>query len=219
MELAAFLEATELRPEAGRSRIQELVAEANARRYRGVCLHPWHIAGAAAHLDPDRQLVAVVGFPFGLNLTVTKADEARRAVDDGATEIDVVMALGPFADGDEVTVRSDLAAVVAAAGKRPVKVIIEAGLWEPDRQERAARLAVQAGAAWVKTSTGYGPPGATAEIVRRLRAAAGPGIFVKAAGGIRELRVARALLAAGADSLGTSRAGALWEEDHGSSAG
>lgn len=215
MELAAFLEATELRPEAGRNRIRELVAEVNERRYRGVCLHPWHISLAANYLDPGRELVAVVGFPFGLNLTLTKADEARRAVDDGATELDVVMALGPFADGDEAAVRSDLAAVVSAAGEVPVKVIIEAGLWEPAQQELAARWAVQAGASWVKTSTGYGPPGATVEIVRRLRAAVGPKVLVKAAGGIRELALARALLEAGADSLGTSRAGALWEAEHG----
>jgi deoxyribose-phosphate aldolase len=158
----------------------------------------------------------VAGFPLGASTTATKADEARRAIDDGATEIDMVAALGALIDGDAVAVREDVEAVARAVHQATeggiLKVILEAGVLTDEQIIFGCRCCAEAGADFVKTSTGYHPSGgATVAQVQLLYRHAAP-LLVKASGGIRTAGVARALLEAGAARLGTSAGVAIIEE-------
>ena len=145
-----------------------------------------------------------VGFPFGANHMAVKAAEAHRAVVDGATELDMVLGIGRLKAGELEYVREDIAGVVRAARGRLVKVILEVGLLEPGEIERSCRLARDAGAGFVKTSTGFGPGGATVDAVARMRRVVGDSLGVKAAGGIRDAKSVDALIEAGATRIGTS---------------
>lgn len=203
--LLAAIEHTNLRPEAGERAVIRLCAEAVRWGLGGVCVHPAYVAAAARELrGTGVRVVTVAGFPLGANRPDVKAREAAAAAADGAQEIDMVMNIGRFKEGDHRAVRDDMAAVVRAAGI-PVKVILECALLTPGEMARACRLAEEAGARFVKTSTGFGPGGATLEAVQVLRAAVGDRLGVKAAGGIRSLAEARLFLAAGANRIGTSR--------------
>jgi len=146
----------------------------------------------------------VVGFPFGASHIDAKAREAALAIADGATEIDMVLDIGRLKDGQREPVRADIASVVAAAAGHPVKVIIEAARLTDDEKRMGSALAVEAGAAFVKTSTGYLGHGATVHDVTLIRAAVGPDIGVKASGGILYYEDAVAMLEAGATRLGMS---------------
>jgi deoxyribose-phosphate aldolase len=161
---------------------------------------------------PGVGVCAVIGFPLGANLTEVKVLEARRAVAAGAREVDVMIHLGALKGGDHPVVLADLAAVVAACSPAGTKAILETTRLTADEKTAAARLALEAGAAFVKTSTGFGGGGATVEDVRRLRDLVGPDIGVKASGGIRTLDQALALRAAGASRLGTSAGVAILRE-------
>ncbi|MEK7756347.1 MAG: deoxyribose-phosphate aldolase, partial [Planctomycetota bacterium] len=161
-------------------------------------------------------VVAAVGFPLGASLTATKADEARRAIDDGATEIDMVVALGELIGGDRAYVRSDIEAVARvvhqATGNRLLKVILETAALTTDQLILGCRCCAEAEADFVKTSTGLHPRGgATAEHVRQLHRHASP-LRVKAAGGIRTAEAAKAMLEAGAVRIGTSAGVAILEQ-------
>jgi len=216
-EVAAHIEHTLLRPEATPTDVREMCDEARAHGFAGVCVNPIWVAVARRSLAGSRvRVVSVVGFPLGASITAIKAAEAARAVADGADEIDMVMTLGPFRAGDDAAVRDDVAAVVAAAGDAPVKVILETASLETADIERACRLVTSTGARWVKTSTGFGSGGATVGVVRTLRAAVGERFGVKASGGIRDAATARAMIEAGADRLGTSSGVAIvegWSEN------
>lgn len=160
----------------------------------------------------DVVVAAVIGFPFGAIESESKAEEARRAVDRGAGELDVVVALGAVKDGDWRYVRADIAATVRAADGRLVKVIIESALLSPAEIVRACETARDGGAGYVKTSTGsHVRGGATTTAVRLMRQTVGDDMGVKAAGGIRDCVTASAMFAAGATRLGTSSAAALAE--------
>ncbi|MCG2807942.1 MAG: deoxyribose-phosphate aldolase, partial [Coriobacteriia bacterium] len=165
---------------------------------------------AAQRLAGTRTGVCTVcGFPLGYALTESKAEEARHLVELGAVEVDVVVNIAALLEGEDRYVRDDLAAVAesvqkASNGNALLKVILETGYLEPDDIVRGCTLAVDAGAAFVKTSTGFGPRGASIADVTLMRETVGPDIGVKAAGGIRDLETALAMIEAGANRIGTS---------------
>jgi len=207
--LAAVIDHTLLRPDAGPDEIDRLCEEARRHGFHAVCVQPCWVARAARALAASGVGVAsVVAFPHVASLSGTKAAEAARAVADGATELDMVASLGSIRAGDDAAVTADVAEVVAAARGIAVKVILETSLFSDERKAAAARAAVAGGAAFVKTSTGFAGA-ATAADVALLRAAVGAAVGVKASGGIRTRAQALELLAAGASRLGTSASVAI----------
>lgn len=208
LQLASQIDHTLLKPQATPADIARLCEEAASHGFKAVCVNPVYVATAARHLEGRAvRVCAVVGFPLGAAVTATKVDEARRAIADGAVEIDMVAFLGGVKAGLDDAVRADIAAVVRVCRDYGAlcKVIIETCLLTDDEKDRAARLCVEAKADFVKTSTGFSTGGATAEDVARLAAIARPaGLGVKASGGIRTLDDAIRMLQAGATRLGTS---------------
>jgi len=204
--IARTIDHTLLGPAVTTHEIDRLCDEARRFGFAAVCVNGAHVARCAERLrDATVAVCATVGFPLGAQLSDVKAIEARQAVRQGAREIDMVMNLGAFKDGRFDVVRDDIRAVVQASGPDVVvKVILETGLLEGDEIVRAAEIARLAGAAFVKTSTGFGPRGASVEDVRLLRETVGPQMGVKASGGIRTREEAEAMLAAGANRIGTS---------------
>lgn len=209
-ELARVIEHTLLKPDATRDDIERACQFANSNGCPAIVVNPSRVALAARLLvGMGVDVVATVGFPFGAARGEAKVLEARLALADGAHVIDVVIDIGLLKDGDLRAVEQELAAVVREVGTHPVKVIIEATLLTDDEKRTACQLAVEAGAAYVKTSTGYSTGGATVHDVTLMRSAVGDRARIKAAGGIRYYEDALALLSAGADRLGVSRTQAL----------
>lgn len=208
-ELARFIDHTLLKPETTAEQIDRLCDECLEYGFYAACVNPIWVARCARRLSGSVTRVAsVAGFPLGASLSQTKADEARRAIEEGAGEIDMVVNLGALLAGDEATVSADIAMVVAAVKRTSpealVKVILETRTLNTDQIVRGCRCARAAQADFVKTSTGFHPAGgATVEHVALLREHARP-LRVKAAGGIRDAPTALALLEAGADRLGMS---------------
>ena len=209
--LAALIDHTLLRPDAVAAEIDRLCDEARQFGFRTVCVQPCFVARAAQRLAGSSVGVAtVVAFPHGAAAMAVKVFEARHAVADGATEVDMVANLGWIRAADDGLLAQEVAAVVAACPGVVVKVILETALFaDPARKQAAARAVASAGATFVKTSTGYGPGGATVEDVALLRAAVGDRVGVKASGGIRTRAQAQALVAAGATRIGASDSIAL----------
>lgn len=206
-EIAALIDHTLLKPEATDEDIAALCREAVDHRFAFVCVNPVRVRTAAAWLAGSPVGVcAVVGFPLGATPSEVKAFETRRVVADGASEVDMVIHVGALKSGALQQVEDDIAAVVEAGreGDASVKVIIEAALLGDGEKVTACELARRAGARFVKTSTGFGPGGATAADVALMRRIVGPEMGVKAAGGIRDLATFRAMVAAGATRVGTS---------------
>lgn len=204
-DLAAAIDHTLLRPDATEAEVRSLCAEAQTHGFRTVCVHSGRVALAAECLRDSEVLpIAVVGFPHGASSSAAIAFETREAVRMGAREIDMVIDVGGIKDRDHSRVFESIRSVVRAAGEAPVKVIIETGLLERDERVMACTLAAAAGAAFVKTSTGFSGGGATVEDVALMRSVVGARLRVKASGGIRSAETARAMLAAGADRLGAS---------------
>jgi len=216
MLLADAIEHTLLSPGA---RPEEVDAHCDAAAdacLLGVCVAPIYVARAAARLDGRcRCLVTVVGFPSGAHRSDVKAFEAQRAAADGATDIDMVMSLGAALAGQWPAVERDILAVRRAAPQLTLKVILETGLLDAETLARAVEVAVAAGVDFVKTSTGFGPRGASVDDVQRMVAAAGGRAEVKAAGGIRSAAAARAMLEAGATRIGTSAGPAIARDEQG----
>jgi deoxyribose-phosphate aldolase len=203
--LAACIDETLLAPIATPGAVAELCAGAIQAGFAAVCVSPIHVALAVKELAGSRVCVAtVVGFPSGAHCSDVKAAEAARAIDDGAREIDMVAPLGLLRARMEDAVRADIAAVVKASSGRTVKVILETAALDDDEKIRGVRLAREAGAIFVKTSTGFGPGGATENDVALLRREAGMAMGVKASGGIRTAVAALRMIGAGADRIGTS---------------
>ncbi|MBK6336974.1 MAG: deoxyribose-phosphate aldolase [Betaproteobacteria bacterium] len=210
-ELALLLDHSVLKPEATAGDIAAGAVTVREGRIGFYCVQPWWVKRAVAELagSPAR-VVTVVGFPHGCERSEVKALATALAVADGAAEIDMVLNLGALKSGESVPVGADIAAVVKAAGAAPVKVILETAALTDAEKRLACRLAVEAGAAFVKTSTGFHPAGgASVDDVRLLRALVGPRLGVKASGGIRNLADTRAMLAAGANRIGTSASAAI----------
>jgi len=209
-QLAACIDHTLLRPDASRAEIQALCTEALEHGFWSVCVHGAWVLTARDFLDGSEvKVTSTVGFPCGAMASDVKRFETETAIDDGAQEIDVVLNLAQLKAGQDKYVFRELCDVVEAADERPVKVILETCLLNDAEKVRACQLAVESGAHFVKTSTGFSTGGATVADVRLLRATVGPKFGVKAAGGIRDTAAALELLAAGATRLGTSSAIAI----------
>lgn len=209
-DLAKFIDHTLLRPDADAAEVRAVCAETLAHGFASVCVASRWVPLAADVLRGGVPVVcSVIGFPHGDASTAAKVAEAARAVLDGAGELDVVVARGPLRSGDDAAVLADLRAVIEAAEGRPVKVILETAALDEATLLRGSHLAVEAGAAFVKTSTGFGPGGASVEAIAAMRAAVGPHVGVKASGGIRDAAIADEMLAAGATRLGASASVAI----------
>jgi deoxyribose-phosphate aldolase len=204
---AGFVDHTLLKPEASDEDIRRLCAEAAEYRFASVCVNPSWVRAAACNLRGSGVPVCtVVGFPLGATLPDVKAYEARRAILDGASEVDMVINIGALKSGDDCLVEQDIRAVAEATHEYGVllKVIIEAALLNDDEKVRACLAARRAGADFVKTSTGFAKGGATVADVALMRRTVGAEMGVKAAGGVRGIDDARAMLEAGATRIGAS---------------
>ena len=206
MGLAKYIDHTLLKTDAQRADVAKLIEEAKAYYFASVCVSPiWVSYVSEALRDTGIKTCTVIGFPQGATPSAVKAFETKQAVVDGADEVDMVIAVGRLKDSDDAYVKADIEAVVqAAGGKALTKVIIETCLLTDEEKRRACLLAKEAGADFVKTSTGFAAGGATAADVRLMRECVGETMGVKAAGGIRSRADAEAMLAAGATRLGTS---------------
>ncbi|MFP5379872.1 MAG: deoxyribose-phosphate aldolase, partial [Vicinamibacteria bacterium] len=196
-----------LKPDATRTEIEALCREAAEYRFATVCINPsWVALGARLLRDTGVGVCTVVGFPLGATTSDVKAYETRRVIFDGATEVDMVIDIGALKSGDLRTVQKDIEAVVDACRPCGVisKVIIEAALLTDDEKVTACTLAKAANADFVKTSTGFAKGGATAADVALMRRVVGGGMGVKAAGGVRDLSGAKAMVDAGASRIGAS---------------
>jgi deoxyribose-phosphate aldolase len=212
-ELAARIDHTILRPEATRAEVERVAVEAVEWGCATVCVQPDQVAFVANAVGHRVPVCAVVGFPHGATISRIKAAEAAAVVALGAREVDMVVGLGPIADGDFDEVRHDVASVRAAVPEVVLKVIVESALWTPPVLRAVCEAAVDAGADFVKTSTGFHPAGgASVAAVETMRRAVGTRAQVKASGGVRTLEDCRALVAAGADRLGMSATVAVLAE-------
>jgi deoxyribose-phosphate aldolase len=206
-DIAAMIDHTLLKPDATRKDIEALCREAAQFKFATVCVNPAWVAAAARLLsDSGVGVCSVVGFPLGATTGDVKAYETRRAIFDGAREIDMVINVGALKSGDLRIVERDIAAVTSTCRECGVlsKVIIEAALLTDDEKITACTLAKAAGADFVKTSTGFGPGGATVHDVALMRRVVGADMGVKAAGGVRDLDGVKAMIAAGATRVGAS---------------
>ncbi|MBN1886082.1 MAG: deoxyribose-phosphate aldolase [Candidatus Krumholzibacteriota bacterium] len=212
--LNRMIDHTLLKPEAVERDIVRICDEAKEHDFFSVCVNTHWVPVVSRELAGTRIAVcSIAGFPLGAASSAAKACEAERAVADGAREIDMVMNVGELKAGRNTVVRKDIAGVVAVCGDEAlVKVIIEAALLEDEEKRRACALAVEAGAAFVKSSTGFGPPGATVEDIRLMRGAVGPDVGVKASAGIRTAAFALELVEAGANRIGTSAGVAIMDQ-------
>jgi deoxyribose-phosphate aldolase len=205
--IASLIDHTLLKPEATESDIVRLCREAREYSFKTVCVNPCWVDTARRRLSDSSVLVCtVIGFPLGANLTETKLSEARLALEQGAAELDMVQNAGALRSGDSAFVQAEIAALarVGHAGGAILKVILETSVLSEEEKVAACRLAVEAGADFVKTSTGFSAAGATESDVRLMRAAVGPSVGVKASGGVRTFDALRRMVDAGATRIGTS---------------
>jgi len=205
--IASAIDHTLLRADATAANIRTLCQEARQYEFASVCVNPYWVPMAAAELAGSPvKVCTVVGFPLGATATVDKAAETETAIRAGAHEIDMVINIGELRGGNREAVLRDIQAVVDAAhgGRALVKVILETALLSHEQKIEACLLSKQAGADFVKTSTGFSTSGATVEDVALMRKAVGPGMGVKASGGIRTLEDLKKMMAAGATRIGAS---------------
>ena len=205
MELNKMIDHTSLKANVQDAGIEALCAEAKAYGFASVCVNPYHVPLAKQLLAGSGvKVCTVIGFPLGADTARIKAAQAADACEMGAEELDMVINVGALKDGRDDYVREDIRGVVAAAGGRVVKVIIETGLLTDEEKVRAVKLACEAGASFVKTCTGFSGGAATPEDVALMRRTAPPAVKVKAAGGIRTYEDAMKMIEAGAERIGTS---------------
>lgn len=205
INLASKIEHTNLKPEATIHDITKLCEEAKQYGFYGVCVNSQHVNRAKDLLKGSNcKVITVVGFPLGACISDIKTEEAKLAINMGADEIDMVMAIGLLKSQKYDDVENDIRKVVDAAGSIPVKVIIEAALLSEDEKRKACELSKIASAAFVKTSTGFSKGGATVEDVKLMREVVGNDMGIKAAGGIKDFDTAMSMINAGANRLGCS---------------
>ncbi|MFP3357662.1 deoxyribose-phosphate aldolase [Planococcus sp. SIMBA_143] len=204
--IASLIDHTLLKAEATAPQIEQLCKEAAEYKFASVCVNPAWVALAAKELDQSEvKVCTVIGFPLGASTSETKAFETTDAIEKGAGEIDMVLNIGALKSGQEDVVKADVEAVVnAAKGKAIVKVILEICLLTDEEIKLASRLSKEAGADFVKTSTGFSTGGATVEAVRLMRETVGPDLGVKASGGVRSLEDVEKMVEAGATRIGAS---------------
>ncbi len=205
MNLAKMIDNTLLKPASTPEQIAQICRESIEMGFASVCVNPVHVEAVAKLLaGSDVKTCTVIGFPLGANTSAVKAFEAEKAVEDGADELDMVINIGALKAGLCDVVREDIEAVVTAGQGKLVKVIIETALLTDEEKVRACQLAVEAGADYVKTCTGFSGGAANAHDIALMRKTVGPDIGVKASGGVRTREDALALIEAGATRIGTS---------------
>ncbi|OIJ16687.1 deoxyribose-phosphate aldolase [Anaerobacillus alkalilacustris] len=205
-QLAKMIDHTLLKANASKEEIITLANEAKDYKFASVCVNPTWVQTAAKILEgTEVKVCTVIGFPLGANTPETKAFETKNAIENGATEVDMVINIGALKDKNDELVENDIQAVVQAAkGQALTKVIIETSLLTEEEKERACDMAVRAGADFVKTSTGFSTGGATVADISLMRKIVGPDIGVKASGGVRDRETALAMVEAGATRIGAS---------------
>ncbi|EMW5675443.1 deoxyribose-phosphate aldolase [Enterococcus faecalis] len=206
MELNRMIDHTILKPEATEAAVQKIIDEAKEYNFFSVCINPCWVAFASEQLaDTDVAVCTVIGFPLGANTPEVKAYEAADAIKNGANEVDMVINIGALKSQQYDYVRQDIQRVVdAAKGKVLVKVIIETALLTDEEKVKACELAKEAGADFVKTSTGFSTGGAKVADIRLMRETVGPDMGVKASGGVHNAEEALAMIEAGATRIGAS---------------
>lgn len=204
--IAGLIDHTLLKPDATKEQINVLCEEAKQYQFASVCVNPTWVKFASELLQGSGvKVCTVIGFPLGANTPEVKAFETKNAIENGAHEVDMVINIGALKGKDDELVEHDIRAVTeAAAGKALTKVIIETSLLSEEEKIRACELAVKAGTDFVKTSTGFSTGGATAQDVALMRTTVGPDIGVKASGGVRNIKDAKAVIEAGATRIGAS---------------
>ncbi len=219
IEIAKFIDHTNLKPYATKEDITRLCDEAMEYGFYAVCVNPYRVKLAKSYLEEKKanvKVASVIGFPLGATPTEVKVFEAKKALEDGADELDMVINIGALKDGNYDYVKRDIEEVVKVAHEKgaKVKVIIEICYLTEEEKIKACELAKEAGAHFVKTSTGFGTGGATVEDVKLMRKVVGPEMGVKAAGGIRTYEQAVAMINAGATRIGTSSGVKIVEGAH-----
>ena len=205
MKLNKYIDHTILKPVTTQEQVEKILSEAKEYDFASVCVNPTWVSLAAESLkDSDVKVCTVIGFPLGANTSAVKAFETEDAIANGADEIDMVINVGALKAGNDALVLDDIKAVVDASGDKLVKVIIEACLLTDDEKVRACQLSKEAGADYVKTSTGFSTGGATVADVTLMRKTVGPDMGVKASGGARSYEDAIAFIEAGASRIGAS---------------
>jgi deoxyribose-phosphate aldolase len=208
-KLATIIDHTLLSPAADRAQVRKLCSEARSYSMGHVCVNPHYVAESRELLrGTGVGICSVAGFPLGATLTEVKALEARKSVELGADEVDMVINIGALRNGEDFLVREDIHGVVAASGVT-TKVILETGLLSDDEKRRGCIAALEAGAHFVKTSTGFAQGGATVADVKLMKGVVRDKLGIKASGGIRTYDSARALIEAGATRIGTSSGPAI----------
>jgi deoxyribose-phosphate aldolase len=208
--LNLYIDHTLLKPEATLDEIENLCQEGIDHQFASVCIQPTWVGYASEFLKgAGVKLCSVVGFPLGANTTESKTRETQELVECGVQEIDMVINIGALKSKDYKKVQQDIKAVVQAASSCIVKIILETCLLTDEEKQTAALISIEAGASFVKTSTGFSKSGATIQDVNLLRNVVGPDFGVKASGGIRDLSTALAMIKAGATRLGTSSSVAI----------
>jgi deoxyribose-phosphate aldolase len=221
MSVAQFIDHTILRPTTTLADIEKVCDEAREFRFAAVCVPPYFVKDAAQMLANDETgLATVIGFPFGYSHYKSKLEEAYQAMEDGATELDMVMNIAAFKSNDMAYLESEIGAITGAAQEKNVlvKVIIESGLLTPEEIIRCCELYRHYPVGFLKTSTGYAEKGASVEAVSIMRRNLPANIQIKASGGIKTLAFARELLNAGATRLGCSASVAIVKEETGTGA-
>ena len=208
-EIGNYIEQTILKPDTTMVEVRRICEEAQKHKFAGVCIPPLFVRDTKRLMDemhPKTRVVTVVGFPMGYAAIAAKSEEIKRATEDGADEIDAVVNLAAIKSGLWIHVGNDIEAMALATNMRgrTLKLILECGMLTPDEIKRICEFAEKSRVAWLKTGTGFHGHPATPEMVRALRSFAPAHIKIKAAGGIRTLPDAKALIEAGADRIGTS---------------
>lgn len=211
MDIRRYIDNSILKPFVSEKEVEEFVRESARIGFYAVCVNPYHVRLAREAGDEEIKICSVVGFPLGLSTKEVKIHEAARAVEEGADEIDMVMNISAFKSGKFNYVEEEIKSIVRETGA-VVKVIIETCYLNEEEKREAVKLCVNAGAHFVKTSTGFGSGGATLEDVKLLKEVGEGRIRVKAAGGIRDLKTALEMIEAGADRIGTSSGFDIWRE-------
>ncbi|UOQ46341.1 deoxyribose-phosphate aldolase [Halobacillus salinarum] len=217
--LAKMIDHTQLKPDTTKEKITQICKEAKEHHFASVCINPHWVKYSYSLLkDTDVKVCTVIGFPLGATTTETKSFETRQAIENGATEVDMVINIGELKSGNTDAVKEDIAAVVIEAGEKAlVKVIIETCLLTDEEKVTACELAKAAGAHFVKTSTGFSTGGATVEDISLMRKTVGPELGVKASGGVRDYKGAKAMIEAGATRIGASSGIAILNGEQGTS--
>lgn len=205
-KLARMIDHTQLKPDTSEEKIAQIVKEAKENNFASVCVNPFWVSYCYERLkDTEVKVCTVIGFPLGATTTRTKAFETEEAINNGATEVDMVLNVGALKSKDYETVKKDITAVVDTAVNRALtKVIIETSLLTNDEKVEACELAKAAGADFVKTSTGFSGGGATVEDIKLMRETVGSELGVKASGGVRDRKTIDAMIDAGATRIGAS---------------